>query len=120
LSRAFQGTFFTYSPELYVCSHALVANSFSNWVVDTGASKHIVCDQAGFVDFHQYQVGSQYVVLGSAEDVLSVGTDQLRLQGGNTLLLFDALYAPRVQVCVLSLVTLIKSGFSFNSCTDAY
>ena len=43
--------FSTYSPELYVCSHALVANSFLNWIVDKGASKHIRWDRAGFVDF---------------------------------------------------------------------
>jgi len=29
--------FSTYSPELYVCSHALVTNFFPNWIVDTGA-----------------------------------------------------------------------------------
>ena len=34
--------FFTNTPKLYVCSHTLVANSLSNWIVDTGASKHIV------------------------------------------------------------------------------
>ena len=47
----------TCSPELYVCSHALVANSLPNWVVDTGASKHIVRDRAGFVNFQWYPVG---------------------------------------------------------------
>ena len=30
--------------ELLVCSHAFVANSFPNWIVDSGASKHIVRD----------------------------------------------------------------------------
>ena len=42
----------TCSPELYVCSYALVTNCFPNWIVDTGASKHTVRDRAGFVDFH--------------------------------------------------------------------
>jgi len=51
-------------------------------------------------------VGSQTVVLGngSEADVLGVGTYKLRLRGGNILLLHDALCAPRVQVCLLSLV----------------
>ena len=30
------------TPELYVCSHAFVANSLPQWIVDTGATKHIV------------------------------------------------------------------------------
>ena len=65
------------------------------------------------MDFHRYLVGSQIVVLGngSEEDVLGVGTYKRRLRGGNTLLLHDALYAPGVQVCLLSLVFLMKFGF---------
>jgi len=34
------------------------------------------------------------------------------------ILLLDALYTPGVQVWLLSLVSLIKSGFLFNSSTD--
>ena len=57
--------FSTYSVDLYVCFHALVANSFPNWIVDMGASKHIVRDRAGFVNFHWYPVGLQTVMLGN-------------------------------------------------------
>ena len=32
----------TKTPKLYVCSHAFVANSLSQWIVHTGATKHIV------------------------------------------------------------------------------
>jgi len=41
-------------------------------------------------------MGSQTIVLDndSEEDVLAVGTYKLRLRGGNTLLLHDAIYAP--------------------------
>ena len=69
-----------------------------------GASKHIVRDD--FVDFHRYPVGSQTVVLGNGceEDVLGVGTYKLRLRGGNTVLLHDAIYAPRIRVCLLTFV----------------
>jgi len=65
-------------------------------------------------------VGSQSVVLGnsSEKDVLAVGTYQRTLRGGNKFLLFDALYASGVQVCLLSLVSLMKSGFDFSSCPD--
>jgi len=83
-----------------------------------GASKHIVWDQDGFVDFHRYPVGSQTVVLGngSEEDVLGVGTYKLRLFGGNTLLLHDTIYAPEVRVCLLALVFLneVRILFQFS------
>jgi len=34
------------------------------------------------------------------------------------LLLHDAIYAPRMRVCLLSLVSVMKLGFSFNSRTN--
>ena len=87
--------FSTISPELYVCSHELVANMIPNWIVDMGASKHVVRDKASFVELYRYSMGSQYVMLGNGneEDVLGVVTCQLILGGGNNLLLFYALYA---------------------------
>ena len=55
-----------------------------------GASKHIVQDKVGFVEFHRYPVGSQSIVLGnrSEEDILGVGTCQLKLRGWTKLLRF--------------------------------
>ena len=40
------------------------------------------------------------------------------LSGRNTLHPHDANYAPGLQVCLLSLVSLMRLGFLFNSCTD--
>ena len=45
--------FLTKTPDVNVCSHAFVANSLRQWIVDTGATKHIVQDKAGFVEFHR-------------------------------------------------------------------
>jgi len=63
-------------PYVTVCSHAFVANSVPQWIVDTGATKHMVQNKAGFMEFHRYLVGSRTIVLGndSKEDVLGVGT----------------------------------------------
>jgi len=100
--------------ELLVCSHAFVAKSFPNWIVDSGASKHVVQDQVGFVDFHPYPLGLQIVTLrnGTAEDFLGVGTYRLKLRGGNSLLLHDTLYVPGLQCSLVSYVSLMKLGFS--------
>jgi len=43
----------TKTPELYVCSHAFVANSFSQWIVDTWATKHIVWEKVRFIEVHR-------------------------------------------------------------------
>ena len=57
--------------DLNVCSHAFIANSFPQWVENTGATKHIVQDKASFVKFHRH-LGSRTVVLGngSMEDII--------------------------------------------------
>ena len=100
--------------------HAFVAKSFPNWVVDSGASKHVVRDKVRFVELHPCPVGSQTVTLGNgtAEDVLGVGTYRLKLRGGNSLLLHDALYASGVRCSSVSYVSLMKLGFQFVSCID--
>ena len=66
----------TKTPDVYVCSHVFVANSLPQWIVDMGATKHVVQDKADFVEFHRYLAGSRTVVMGngSEEDVLRVGT----------------------------------------------
>ena len=43
--------------ELLVCSHAFVTKSFPNWILDSVASKYVVQDRAGFVDFNVIQWG---------------------------------------------------------------
>ena len=72
------------------------------------------------MDFHPYPVGSRTVVLGngSEEDVIGVGTYQLRLREGNKLLLHDALYAPGVRCSLVSFVSLMRIGFPFSFRTD--
>ena len=99
-----------------MCSHALVANSLPQWIVDTGATERIVQDKAGFVEFHRYPMGSRTVVLGngSEEDVLGVGTYQLRLRGGNKLLLHDALYAPAVFLSFFCFINENRFFFQFS------
>jgi len=80
---------YPFPPELPRCSYAVVANSLTQWIIDTGTTKHIVQDKASFVEFHSYSVGSWTVILenDSEEDILGVGMYQLRLRGGNKLLL---------------------------------
>ena len=60
------------------------------------------------------------VMLGNdnEEDVFGVGTCKLRLRRRNTLLLYNTLYASGVRVCLLSIVSLIKLEFFFNSHID--
>ncbi|KAG5524057.1 hypothetical protein RHGRI_030902 [Rhododendron griersonianum] len=105
-----------------VCSHVLVAHTDPNWIVDTGATKHVARDRGGFIEYRRIPVGNQSVFMGnsSAEDVLGVGTYQLKLQSGRTLILYDVLYAPGVRHNLISVIALVELGFSFNFSRDGF
>ncbi|KAK2971858.1 hypothetical protein RJ640_000875 [Escallonia rubra] len=101
--------------QLYVSSHVMVAHSQPVWFVDTGATKHVARDREGFVDYHRIPVGSKHIFMGnnSSEEVLGVGSYQLKLRTGRTLILEDVRYAPTVRLNLLSVTALLDSGFSF-------
>ncbi|KAK2994180.1 hypothetical protein RJ640_018165 [Escallonia rubra] len=101
--------------QLYVSSHVMVAHSQPVWFGDTGATKHVARDREGFVDYHRIPVGSKHIFMGnnSSEEVLRVGSYQLKLRTGRTLILDDVRYAPTVRLNLLSVTALLDSGFSF-------
>ncbi len=101
---------------LSVCSYALVAHTLPDWIVDTGANKHVVRERTGYVDFHRIPADSQYVVLGNGlrEQVLGVGVYRIRMRNGYVLLLHDVLYVPTVQCNLCSVLALLTLGYSFN------
>lgn len=102
------------------CSHVLVAHSLPEWIVDTGARKHVARDRVGFVEDSRVPAGTRSVFMGKStcEEVLGVGTYQLKLRTGRTLLLHDVLYAPSVRHNLLSVTALIRLGFSFSFSVD--
>ncbi|KAK2979387.1 hypothetical protein RJ640_016795 [Escallonia rubra] len=97
--------------KLYVSSHVMVAHSQPVWFVDTGATKHVARDREGFIDYHRIPVGSKHIFMGnnSFKEVLGVGSYQLKLRTGRTLILKDVRYAPTVRLNLLSVTALLDS-----------
>ncbi|KAK4414767.1 hypothetical protein Salat_2583600 [Sesamum alatum] len=91
------------SPRSFVCSQVFVANSLLGWIVDTGATKHMTRDRAGFVDYHRVPACSHYIAMGNGaqEEVLGIGSYQLKLSTGRELLLSDVQYAPSIRCYVM-------------------
>ncbi|KAK2982316.1 hypothetical protein RJ640_029725, partial [Escallonia rubra] len=75
--------------------------------------KHVARDREGFVDYHRNPVGSKHIFMGnnSSEEVLGVGSYQLKLRTGRTLILEDVRYAPTVRLNLFSVTALLDSGF---------
>jgi transposase InsO family protein len=105
-----------YPSSIFVCSHVFVAKSISNWIIDTGATRHVARDRAGFVDYRKIPAGTHVVYMGngSYEEALGVSSYQLHLRTGRTLLLHDVLYVPGVLYNLLSVFTLLQLGYDFH------
>ncbi|KAL0386675.1 UNVERIFIED_CONTAM: Copia protein [Sesamum latifolium] len=58
-------------------------------------------DRAGFVDYHRVPTCSHYIAMGNGaqEEVLRIGSYQLKLSTGRELLLSDVQYAPNIRSC---------------------
>ena len=67
------------------------------------------------MDYKKIPTGTQKVILGNGaqEEVVGIGTYQLKLHLGRTLLLHDVLHAPGVQCNLFSVLTMLRLGFSF-------
>ncbi|KAL0461127.1 UNVERIFIED_CONTAM: hypothetical protein Slati_0000300 [Sesamum latifolium] len=103
------------SPNYFVCSHIFLANSLLGWIVDTGATKHVTRDRAGFVDYHRVPACSHYIAMEMAHKRRFLGLvhTKLKLSTGRELLLSDVQYAPNIRCNLLSVTALMEHGFSF-------
>jgi hypothetical protein len=97
-------------------SQVLIAYSILDWIVDTGATDHIVRDRFGFIEYRQVPAGSRWMRMEneSRVEVLGIGTYKLQLLHGRTLLLHDVLYAPGMRQNLLSINVLLELGLCFG------
>uniref|UniRef100_A0A2N9FM86 Integrase catalytic domain-containing protein n=1 Tax=Fagus sylvatica TaxID=28930 RepID=A0A2N9FM86_FAGSY len=116
LSLDLSSIYVCYPSSIFVCSHVFVAKSISDWIIDTGATRHVARDRAGFVDYRKIPAGTHVVYMGngSYEEALGVDSYQLHLRTGRTLLLHDVLYVPGVLYNLLSVFTLLQLGYDFH------
>lgn len=99
-------TFSTKSPHINVCAHVLVPNTSSGWIVDTRATKHVTRDRVGFVDYHQIPKGTSGVFMGDGccIEALGVGSYELQMLNGRTLLLNNIFYVLGIQLNLFSVL----------------
>ena len=73
-------------------------------------------DKEEFVDYCLVPTGTQYITLGNGtnEEVLGVGSYQLRIKNGRDLFLQDVLYAPEILYNLSLIVVLLGLGYSFH------
>jgi hypothetical protein len=65
LSLDLSSIYVCYPSSIFVCSHVFVAKSISDWIIDTGATRHVARDRAGFVDYRKIPAGTHVVYMGN-------------------------------------------------------
>ncbi|XP_070055248.1 uncharacterized protein [Nicotiana tomentosiformis] len=89
----------------------LVAN-VKDWVLDSGATRHICANKKDFVSYIQIEEGEQVVYLGDSKTtpVLGKGKVLLKLTFGKTLALNDVLHVPSIRANLVFMELLGKVG----------
>ncbi|KAK2981308.1 hypothetical protein RJ640_007009 [Escallonia rubra] len=102
--------------DCFVASCVLVAKSIHVWIVDSGAADHIIREGIGFVEYHRVPSGSKRVYMGnqSSVEVLGIGTYKVEMREGRALYLHNVLCAMGIRRNLLSVLSLLKLGFSFQ------
>nr|XP_016447903.1 PREDICTED: uncharacterized protein LOC107772959 [Nicotiana tabacum] len=76
----------------------LVAN-VKDWVLDSGATRHMYTDKKDFVSYSQVEKGEEVVYLGDSRTTPVLGKDKvlLKITSSKTLALNDVLHVPNIR-----------------------
>ena len=102
--------------QLFVIETCFVARDTTNWCIDSGATDHVCNTLQGFKQTRLLSEGEVYLHLGSDAKVAAeaVGDFHLSFRNGRTLILKDCLYAPFIRRNLISVSSLVSSGYSVN------
>ncbi|KAK7287237.1 hypothetical protein RIF29_00393 [Crotalaria pallida] len=95
-----------------VVSQALMIANVRQWVVDSGATRHICADRSAFTSYTSVGEGEEEVYLGDSRtaSVLGKGKVLLKLTYGKTLSLSEVLHVPSIRANLVSVALLGKVG----------
>ena len=94
-----------------VISEINLVDNKTEWIVDTGATKHFCSDKELFAEFKE-ATGGEQVFMGnsSSSEVLGKGKILLKLNSGKSLSLQNVLYVPSLRRNLISGALLNKAG----------
>ncbi|OMO89770.1 Integrase, catalytic core [Corchorus capsularis] len=102
-----------------VISQANIMANLKEWIVDSGATRHICANRDAFTSYTTVGEGEETIYLGDsrAAQVQGKGKVLLKLTSGKTLALQDVLHVPNIRANLISVSLLGKVGVkvSFES-----
>ena len=95
-----------------VVSQVLLAATSKDWIIDSGATRHICGDRNAFNSYTPLNNGEEQVFMGDSSAALVVGKGKvlLKLTSGKTLSLSDVLHVPNIRANLVSVALLSKVG----------
>ncbi|GMI72561.1 hypothetical protein HRI_000925400 [Hibiscus trionum] len=95
-----------------VVSQANIVTNMTEWVIDSGATRHIRGNKNVFTSYTPIKEGEESVYLGDSRttSVLGKGKVMLKLTSGKTLALSDVFYVPDIRINLVSVALLGKAG----------
>ena len=95
-----------------VVSQANMVTNSKNWVVDSGATRHICANRDDFASYTPVRDDNKVVYLGDSHtaQVLGKGKVMLKLTLGKTLALNGVLHVPNIRANLVSVALLGKVG----------
>ena len=102
-----------------VVSQVNMVTNVKEWVVDSGATRHICANKESFSTYTPVEDGKEVVYLGDSRtaNVLGKGKVLLKLTSGKTLALSEVLHVSNIRANLISVALLGKFGIkvSFES-----
>ncbi|VFQ80917.1 unnamed protein product [Cuscuta campestris] len=89
----------------------LVGSNPREWVVETGATRHICPNKSMFHEFEETTGDKVWMGNSAQSEVQGVGKIKLKMTSGKELTLNDVLYVPDIRKNLVSGSLLIKHGF---------
>ncbi|KAH0698970.1 hypothetical protein KY284_013185 [Solanum tuberosum] len=95
-----------------IISQANLVANLSDWVIDSGATRHICANKTDFMSYTQVNEGEEVVYLGdsSTTQVLGKGKVLFKLTFEKTLALTEVLHVPSIRTNLVSVGLLGKVG----------
>ncbi|KAH9781528.1 hypothetical protein KPL71_008509 [Citrus sinensis] len=95
-----------------VVSEVNMVAEYNDWVIDSGATKHICGNRNSFFEYTPVREGEEFIFLGDSRStpVLGKGKVLLKLTSGKTLSLSNVLHVPEIRYNLISIFVLGKAG----------
>ncbi|RVW87939.1 hypothetical protein CK203_033932 [Vitis vinifera] len=89
-----------------------MVTNMKDWVVDSGATRHIYGNRSAFTSYTIVKKGEEQVFMGNSRSTLVIGKLKvlLKLTSGKMLALSDVLHVPDIHWNLVSVSLLGKTG----------